>query len=385
MAHKGNRSGSKSAVGLKFRPSSAAHSQTGTKPVPDQASPQQIFILVIIHLCRKVLFVDTEMKIGLYLFLLFVGSTVGDLLVLPKSYFSNKHNMLNQYFVKLGWGWTFVVVGSFMMLTANVYCCRQRPRMQKHITRLVCATIAWYMFTSMFVYIEGVTGICRTKAGKYTSKEACLDAGFKWSGLEISGHAFILIFNSLFIMEEAKAICGWEGIKDMIRNEDFARKAPNKDEVDDTPLQHVMDSDYEQMKVDYVKFTPHVKVLFVLLTMLSILWDVMLVGTILYFHTMVQKMCGGIIAIMAWFFLYRYLYPQGFACLPGQGAFKYQKDKPKVYRPFRAPSFVFKRRNSASKQPSTTKDELPKFMGMPLYALKNNTGESTMQDSAGSK
>ena len=380
MAQKSTRSGARAAAGLKFRPSGSNHSQGGTKPVAEQSTPQEIFSLVIIHLCRKVLFFDTELKIGVYLFLLFVGSTVGDFLPLPKSYFSNKHNVLNQYFVKLGWGWTFTVVGTFMMLTANIYCCGQRPRLQKHVTRLVCATMAWYVMTSMFVFIESRFGVCRSKTmtqSKFVTKDMCLDAGFKWSGLDISGHTFLLMFNSLFIMEEAKAICGWEGIKDMIRNEDFARKTENKDDVDDTPLQHISDEDYEKMKANYFKYTPHIKIMFVILTFFSILWDVMLVATILYFHTMVQKMSGGMIAILTWFFLYRWLYPQGFACTPGKGAFKYQKSKPRASQPLRAPSFVFKRKESCSKQQPMPKDDVPKFMGMPLNALRNKGNDGT--------
>ena len=35
---------------------------------------------------------------------------------IPKSYFSNKKNIPNQYFVKLGWGWTLSLVSIFVAL-----------------------------------------------------------------------------------------------------------------------------------------------------------------------------------------------------------------------------------------------------------------------------
>lgn len=386
MVQKG-KSGSKASIGMKFRPSGpSTPNKTGSKPVPEQSSPQQIFLMVIIHLCRKILFIDTDIKLGFYLFLLFIVSTVGDFLPLPKTYFSDKNNVLNQYFVKLGWGWTFAVVGSFMMLTANIYCCGQRPRLRKHITRLVCATFAWYMMTSSFVQLERMTATCRTKTAKYSHKEACVEAGFKWSGFDISGHCFLLIFNSLFIMEEAKAIFGWTDIKDMIRKEDFARANSSKDDVDDTPLQHISDEEYARMKANYLKYTPYIMALFVSMTSLSLLWDGMLFATVLYFHTMVQKFAGGLVGIGTWYVLYRWLYPQGFTCLPGKGAFKYQKERKKASRqPFRAPSFVFKRRGSAAgaaKQQAAGKEEVPKFMGMPLNALKTKSGEAAPPDGA---
>ena len=45
---------------------------------------------------------------------------------------------------------------------------------------------------------------------------------------------------------------------------------------------------------------------FVVMTFLSLLSDVMLTCTILYFHTMPQKVVGGGIAITSWFITYRY-------------------------------------------------------------------------------
>lgn len=35
-----------------------------------------------------------------------------------------------------------------------------------------------------------------------------------WNGFDISGHAFILIYSSLVLIEEAKPIIGWESIRE---------------------------------------------------------------------------------------------------------------------------------------------------------------------------
>ena len=55
------------------------------------------------------------------------------------------------------------------------------------------------------------------------NKAECLASGHRWKGFDISGHCFLLTWNNLFIIEEAKAYIGWEKIKDMIRNEEHRR------------------------------------------------------------------------------------------------------------------------------------------------------------------
>ena len=96
----------KSISGLNFRPQveSKMSDKKGTKPLPDPASIQQVLWLMVVHLCRKVLFVDPSIKVGIYIMLVFFGSILGDVLPIPNSYFSRKDNMFNVYFVKLSWG-----------------------------------------------------------------------------------------------------------------------------------------------------------------------------------------------------------------------------------------------------------------------------------------
>lgn len=55
-----------------------------------------------------------------------------------------------------------------------------------------------------------------------------LKNGYFWNGFDISGHCFILIYSSLVMIEEAKAINGWERIKDYIRDEKYARSINDK-------------------------------------------------------------------------------------------------------------------------------------------------------------
>lgn len=58
----------------------------------------------------------------------------------------------------------------------------------------------------------------------YETKRGCIKAGHFWSGFDISGHVFILIYSSLVLIEEARPIIGWDNIKEHLRIEDHYRK-----------------------------------------------------------------------------------------------------------------------------------------------------------------
>ncbi len=142
---------------LNFRPvvdANKVEKKLGTKPLPDPTPIQQILLLMIVHLCRKVLFIDPNIKVGVYILLVFFGSILSDVLPIPGSYFSRKDNLFNVYFVKLSWGWTMTFVGSFVYLTSNIYCCGDQVRIRKHLLRLLVATLNWFLFTNMFVHVE---------------------------------------------------------------------------------------------------------------------------------------------------------------------------------------------------------------------------------------
>ena len=109
----------------------------GTKPLPEQASIKHVISVMIIHLCRKVLFIETRVKITLYSLALFFGSLVFDFMPVPRTYLSSKDNIFNLYFVKIGWAWLLSIVGSFVYLTSATYGCGRVPVIQQHMGRLV--------------------------------------------------------------------------------------------------------------------------------------------------------------------------------------------------------------------------------------------------------
>ena len=53
-----------------------------------------------------------------YFFVVVLVSLVTDYVITaPPTYFSNKRNFINMYFVKVGWGWTLSFVGLMLLLT----------------------------------------------------------------------------------------------------------------------------------------------------------------------------------------------------------------------------------------------------------------------------
>lgn len=286
----------------------------GRKPLPEPMTMWNSLLMVVLHVCRKVLLMDPIYKVPVYFAFLMFGSVLCDIgFPIPRSYFSNKDNALNQYFVKLGWGWTLLVTSAYIYLSSSVYCAGNRRRIVYHMMRMLVATAIWFFCTNFFVYVESTTGVCT--AGKIVSRTVCIKKGHQWVGFDISGHVFILMFCNLLMSEEGRSLQNWERIGDIVRNEQFD---------DDSPIKDLSDQQKLSLASNYSKYTPYIRLLFIAITALAVLWDVMLVATVLYFHNMVQKVAGGIFAVVAWFFVYKAWYPSGIPPpSPGVGLVKY--------------------------------------------------------------
>uniref|UniRef100_A0AAG5D6Z4 Uncharacterized protein n=1 Tax=Anopheles atroparvus TaxID=41427 RepID=A0AAG5D6Z4_ANOAO len=359
----------------------------GTRPTATPTSIKEVLTMMVLHVCKKIIFFDTSLKVPLYLGSLFIVSLIGDFVPFPKTYLARTDNLFNVYFVKMGWAWTLLFCFPYLAMTSVTLCCGDSQRLlRNHLPRLGIATVFWFVWTKLFNLIESSYGRCSARG--FDAKIACLKAGHLWNGFDISGHAFILIYASLVLMEEARPIIGWESIKDLMRNEEHNRSS-NESSQTSNPLKSLKDEDLKALKYFYNRFTPTIRLLFVGMTMLQLLWDVMLVGTMLYHHRMAEKVLSGIIAVVSWFVTYRAWYPIP-SVLPdpvGKGLFNYQSiTKPESGLRRRASLLQPSSGSSASGAAATgaaglggiagSSKEIPKFMGMPLYAARQpfNTG-----------
>lgn len=353
---------------MNFRPTGvdpARNDAKGTRPTTNPTTVKETLLMLIIHVCKKTLFYDITIKVALYMGSLFIISLIGDFAPFPRTYFARSDNVFNVYFVKLGWAWTLAVCVPYLVMTSRVLSAGDTNRMLiHHVPRIAIATAVWFVYTKSFNYIENVYGRCNVRG--LDTKPACLKGGHFWNGFDISGHIFILMYSSLMLIEEARPIVGWEHIKEHIRHEEHNRSTNEKSTTN--PLRNLKDDEFQAVKQLYEQYTPYIRLLFIAIAALQLLWDFMMLCTMLYFHKMIEKVLSGILAIVTWYITYRIWYPiNGFLpYLPGRGTFFYQKTSKITTLPLRKQSLI----PPASPNPSTSRipGEVPKFMGMPLYA-----------------
>ena len=212
-------------------------------------------------------------KAAVYWLVVLAGSFIHQFLPLPQSYLSNKRNVFNVYFVKLGWGWTLGLLIPFISLTSSVYTSFNPTAMLKHLSRMAVGTFGWYFWVNLFVYIEELTGQCEGEE-TLSSKKSCHLQGYHWDGFDISGHAFLLMYSALIISEEIQVKRWWA--------------IPRKNQTG-TLLDRI---------------SPLVDLVFICIGSLLVLWEFMLVCTTVYFHTVHQKVLGALIALFTWYVTY---------------------------------------------------------------------------------
>ncbi|XP_038606630.1 fat storage-inducing transmembrane protein 2 [Tachyglossus aculeatus] len=211
------------------------------------------------------------------------GSLLKALGPLPRSYLSDSGNLLNRYFVKVAWGWTFWLLLPFIALT-NYQLTGSRWAVLRRLSSLLVGTAIWYVCTNVFSQVEHLTGGCyqsavpdeaaRKEPG--ASKEQCHGGGGFWHGFDISGHSFLLSFCTLVIVEEMAVL--------------------------------------PEVKTDRGQGL-HValSVLVVALGFLALVWVGMFLCTAIYFHDLSQKVLGTLFGLLGWYATYGYWYRRPFS------------------------------------------------------------------------
>ncbi|KAI8746509.1 FIT family protein [Biomphalaria glabrata] len=300
---KTNASAKTSARRQEFNRSNAQQQKTSVRKstglkLPEPTHVGHFIVMVIMKICRSILFVDTGVKIGVYLIGVMICSIICDLFVVPRTYMSEKHNILNKYFVKLGWAWTLTFVTAYIILTSLVYCCNNVAKMCQHILRVAVGTLLWYTCTSLFLHVESIVGVCT--ANSHDNKTACMDAGKNWLGFDISGHVFLEMHSLLTISEEVKTFKYWAKLGKILEDENLSERRPLSEE------------EIGQARMNYRTLTPYIKAIIVVLAIMMVLFEVMLFFTTIYrFHTLPQKVSASFVAVGCWFLSYQILYKSG--------------------------------------------------------------------------
>lgn len=250
-------------------------------PIPNFATSVVDFIL------RQLLTLNlTKMLIFYFAMVAFV-SVVCDLQKPVPGYFSNKKNVFNQYFVKLGWGWTLLGICSLLCLTNFVENKGEFKNFQSSVVRVAVMSVLWYICTHSFEWFENVSGHCKFSPG-HSTKRACLRAGFSWLGFDVSGHCFLLLFSIIFINQECKALDKISKKLDELERDGSANENPPS-------------------LLSLLNCRLYLRIIMIFLAFLMLLWTVMMFFTSVYFHTVVQKLLGLAIATSCWFLVYKVL------------------------------------------------------------------------------
>ena len=205
-----------------------------------------------------------------------------------ESYLAKQNNILNIYFVKFSWGWTLLSLGGYVIATtientkSQTYYSDCINGILKLAIRLFIATMVWYFITESFLLVEEQTGVCAIP--KYLDKSTCRNKGFFWKGFDISGHCFLLVWCNLVINEEIRGSRTW----------DMKEK--------DTPPS---DTNSKTKTCKQLFFGP---LFFYLLAFISMIWDLMIICTNMFFHTPYEKILGTVIAVSIWVILYQIIY-----------------------------------------------------------------------------
>lgn len=150
------------------------------------------------------------------------------------SYFARKSNIFNVFFVKRGWGWT--TVGFFAFLFSHPSTGTPgfvlNPRRVQAALRWAAVTAFWVLVTQWcfgppiidrgFRWTGGRCELAQREVhmggadasvGEMVTAVACKAAGGKWKGgHDISGHVFLLVLGSSFLIQEvAWPLIRWTG------------------------------------------------------------------------------------------------------------------------------------------------------------------------------
>jgi Inositol phospholipid synthesis and fat-storage-inducing TM len=146
------------------------------------------------------------------------------------NYFAGKHNIINLYFVKIGWFWTTLAFALLQATTITRSPKQQRPssptnsnnNLSQALLRYSLITLTWIITTQWFFgpalidrSFTSTGGRCVPRTGHPSPLNeladlstiatglSCKSLGGKWlGGHDISGHFFMLVLSSAFLFLE---------------------------------------------------------------------------------------------------------------------------------------------------------------------------------------
>lgn len=256
---------------------------------------------VIMKFSSIMFFLHLELKMIYYLLTPIVISSASYLLLclfeieIPHiESVTNKRSLFNQMFVKFGWGWTLGLLLPFQFFLAAIYRNRWHYFRNIVIKTSITTTVFYVWCQVIFPAIEEFHGECKHNERIVDmNKRECIKTPehIYMSTFDISGHAFLMSYCVLILMHEARQV------EDLLK----ALREPGK--------QDNLVSNVSQL------VTPAVAINFILITVLSLLWDFMIIITNIYFHTFAEILVGVMLAVLMFLTVYEKIIPGLFSLL----------------------------------------------------------------------
>lgn len=203
------------------------------------------------------------------------------------SIFAKRTHFLYRLFLRSGWGWTCVFVGSFVFVLSFTIR-RSLSLSLRHLSRLLLAGGLWLGFCKLLDLLENATGSCYEPLvgtsdvsngqpllvlREDESKAECLRAGMLWRGYEVSEDVFLLCLCCLLLAEETAVFGPYLSLGG----------------VSDAPL----------------------RILFLFCVVLLNLWIFLLLCLLAYFPQFPTQLLGGALGCLSWRVLYQGWYRMG--------------------------------------------------------------------------
>lgn len=242
------------------------------------------------------------------------------------SYFAQKRNIFNVFFVKKGWAWTTGALLLFLLTHPSLGPPMRpvvTPRRLRGALRWALVTGVWVAVTqwffgpplidTMFRFTGGQCELVRDAGARaamsdtreYITAATCKVAGGAWKGgHDISGHVFLLILGSLLLwLEILPAVLRAEGLRDgrrIVMSDGKTRtagaEAPRESHAAySSGSAAVVDDDKDEKD-------PGLGVKVALAVMALSWW--MLLMTAAFFHTWFEKFTGLLVAFSAIWLVY---------------------------------------------------------------------------------
>ena len=248
-------------------------------------------------------------KALLLLAIVLLGSTLSAFELSPDSPFSDRHNPLNLYLVKLSWGWTLICIVPIVLVTSFLYSGLNFRMILRHFARLGVAHLVWMSTTTLFLVLDSYTGVCSDNES-ILDRSQCIKQGHRWAGFDISGHVFLLTYCIYVITEECASIKleVWGEFEGALQYENRVMDKLTERMKRLLPQAHIWSS-YLINKLEVLALTE------------ILLWTVMVTATSLYFHSFAEKLLGYLFGVGMWFVTYRLLYGRStyLPCSPDEG------------------------------------------------------------------